>query len=145
MPRPDPARPRPDSSGAHVPGSSSAPGSTAGRAPGSPPAGGAEGLATAEEIRETPEFADLRNSFRRFIFPMAALFLAWYALYVLLAALAPDFMAQRVGGSTITVGLLLGLGQFVSTFVITMVYRSWADRTFDPQATALRERIEGVA
>ena len=143
MPRPDPARRRPDSPGAHVPGSSTG-GSTAGRAPGSTPAG-PSGLATAEEIRETPEFAELRRSFRRFIFPMAALFLAWYALYVLLAALAPDFMAQRLGGSTITVGLVLGLGQFVSTFVITMVYRSWADKSFDPQATALRERIEGVA
>ncbi|WP_366146452.1 DUF485 domain-containing protein [uncultured Pseudokineococcus sp.] len=102
-------------------------------------------MATAEDVRETPEFAELQRTFRRFIFPMAALFLAWYALYVLLAALAPEFMAQRLGGSTITVGLVLGLGQFVSTFAITMVYRSWADRTYDPQATALRERIEGVA
>jgi len=139
VPRPDPARPRDESPGAHVPGS--APDSSAGSTPGSTPGG----LATAEEIRETPEFAELQRTFRRFIFPMAALFLAWYALYVLLAALAPEFMGQRLGGSTITVGLVLGLGQFVSTFVITMVYRSWADRTFDPQATALRERIEGVA
>ncbi|WP_344554341.1 MULTISPECIES: DUF485 domain-containing protein [Pseudokineococcus] len=96
-------------------------------------------------MRESPEFAALQRRFRRFIFPMAGAFLAWYALYVLLAALAPDFMAQRVGGSTITVGLLLGLGQFVSTFAITMVYRSWADKRFDPEASALRERIEGVA
>lgn len=108
-----------------------------------PPAAGA--LATAEEIQQTPDFAALRTSFRRFIFPVAAFFLAWYALYVLLAAFAPGFMGTRVGGSTITVGLLMGLGQFVSTFVITMVYRSWADKRFDPQATALRERIEGVA
>lgn len=109
------------------------------------PEGPPSGLATAEEVRESPEFAALQRRFRRFIFPMAGAFLAWYALYVLLAALAPDFMSQRVGGSTITVGLLLGLGQFVSTFAITMVYRSWADRRFDPEATALRERIEGVA
>lgn len=135
MPRPDPARPRSESSGAHVPGAS---------APGTPP-GTTPALATAEEVRETPEFAALQSSFRRFIFPMAALFLAWYALYVLLAALAPDFMAQRIAGSTITIGLVLGLGQFVSTFAITMVYRSWADKKFDPRATALRERIEGVA
>ncbi|WP_422631918.1 DUF485 domain-containing protein [Pseudokineococcus basanitobsidens] len=102
-------------------------------------------MATAEEVQQTPDFAALRSSFRRFIFPVAGFFLAWYALYVLLAAFAPGFMGIRVGGSTITVGLLMGLGQFVTTFVITMVYRSWADKRFDPQATALRERIEGVA
>ena len=33
--------------------------------------------------------------FRRFVFPMTALFLVWYFLYVLLAAYAPDFMAHQ--------------------------------------------------
>lgn len=113
-----------------------------------PPAGSSPAvpqLHSAEQVRSSPEFAALRSRFRRFIFPMTALFLSWYALYVALAAFAPDFMATRIGGSTITIGLLLGLGQFVSTFVITMVYRSWADKRFDPEATAMRERMEGVA
>jgi len=107
--------------------------------------GGPSRPATAEEVQQTPEFAALRRSFRRFIFPMTALFLSWYALYVLLAAFAPGFMSQRLGGSTITVGLVFGLGQFVSTFAITMIYRSWADKKFDPEAERLRERIEGAA
>lgn len=92
------------------------------------------------QMQRTEEFGDLRRRFRRFVFPMTALFLAWYFLYVLLAAYAPDFMSQKVWGE-INVGLLFGLGQFVSTFVITILYVRWADREFDPRAAALAKTI----
>ena len=88
-------------------------------------------------IQRTDDFVELRRRFRRFVFPMTALFLAWYFLYVLLAAYAPEFMSQKVWGE-INVGLLFGLGQFVSTFAITVLYVRWADREFDPRAEALR-------
>ncbi len=42
----------------------------------------------------------------------------------------------------VTVGLLLGLGQFVSTFAITMIYARWANKRFDAQADELRREIE---
>ena len=92
------------------------------------------------EIQRAEDFADLRSRFRRFVFPMTALFLAWYFLYVLLSTYAPDFMSQKVWGN-INIGLILGLGQFVSTFVITIIYVRWADREFDPRAAALAETI----
>ncbi|WP_342799549.1 DUF485 domain-containing protein [Quadrisphaera granulorum] len=95
-------------------------------------------------MRRSEEFEALRRSFRRVVFPTTAAFLSWYALYVLLAAYAPGFMGTRLGGSTVTIGLVLGLGQFVTTFAITMAYRRWADRRFDARAEALRERIAGT-
>ena len=94
------------------------------------------------QMQRTEEFGDLRRRFRRFVFPMTALFLAWYFLYVLLAAFAPDFMSHKVWGN-INVGLLFGFGQFISTFVITVLYVRWADREFDPRAEALHDRLEG--
>ena len=94
-----------------------------------------------EEVQASQEFAELRSRFRKFVFPVSALFLAWYFLYVLLAAYAPDFMSTKVVGN-INIGLIFGLLQFVSTFTITMVYARWADRQFDPTADRLREHIE---
>lgn len=94
-----------------------------------------------QRVQRSEEFQALRSRFRRFVFPMTAFFLAWYLLYVLLAAYAQDFMSTRVTG-TITVGLLLGLGQFVSTFAITMIYARWANRRQDAVAERLREHIE---
>lgn len=100
------------------------------------------GTLTAADVAASPEFADLRRRFRTFIFPMTGLFLVWYFMYVLLAAFAPELMSIKVLGN-INVGLLLGLGQFVSTFAITTLYRSWADKKFDPAANRLRHSIEG--
>jgi uncharacterized membrane protein (DUF485 family) len=97
-----------------------------------------------EELRDSAEFQQLRRIFRSFIFPMTALFLVWYFMYVLLAAFAPDFMGTKVIGN-INVGLLFGLGQFVSTFAITILYKNWADQKFDPAANAIRERLEAGA
>ncbi len=102
------------------------------------------GGATYAEVQSSAEFAALKSKFRKFVFPVTGLFLAWYFLYVLLAAFAPDFMSTKVFGN-INIGLILGLLQFVSTFVITMVYARWADRVFDPAAEQLRHSIEGDA
>jgi uncharacterized membrane protein (DUF485 family) len=95
-------------------------------------------------VQASPEFQELRNRLRRFVFPMSALFLLWYFAYVLLGAFAHDFMAIKVWGN-INVGLLIGLGQFVSTFVITGIYVVWANRELDPRADAIRTELEGGA
>lgn len=92
----------------------------------------------------SPEFQELRTRLRRFVFPMTAFFLVWYALYVLLGAFAHDVMAIQVFGN-VNVGLLIGLGQFVTTFVITGLYVRFANRELDPRATAIREELEGNA
>jgi uncharacterized membrane protein (DUF485 family) len=97
-----------------------------------------------EQVQASTEFTQLRSRFRRFVFPMTALFLAWYFLYVILAAFLPSFMSTTVVGN-INVGLVLGLGQFVSTFVITTLYARWAGRSLDPAADRLREQVEGGA
>lgn len=98
-------------------------------------------LTPYQEMQRSPEFAELRRRFRAFVFPVTAFFLAWYFLYVLLSIYAPDFMGTEVFGN-FNIGLLLGLGQFVTTFVITFMYSRWADREFDPRAEELGERLE---
>lgn len=117
--------------------------STAVPVPGDPPANrSSKELHTYDSVAQTPEFEHLRKSFRSFIFPLTAAFLIWYFLYVLLAAFAPGFMATKVFGN-INIGLIFGLLQFVTTFAITMWYRSWANNKFDPEAHKLRVMVEG--
>ena len=91
-------------------------------------------------MQNSAEFNELRTKFRKFVFPLTALFLAWYFLYVLLSTYAPGFMGTKVFGN-VNIGLILGLGQFVSTFAITIIYVRWADREFDPRAAALATTI----
>jgi uncharacterized membrane protein (DUF485 family) len=93
------------------------------------------------EVERSPQFQDLKRRHRGFVFPFAVAFLLWYFAYVLLSSFATEFMAQRVWGD-ITVGLLLGLGQFVTTFAITMIYVSFANRVLDPRAERIRAELE---
>ena len=50
-------------------------------------------------VQNSQEFAELRKTFRKFVFPMTGLFLAWYFLYVILATYASDFMATKLFGN----------------------------------------------
>ncbi|MFW3169765.1 DUF485 domain-containing protein [Geodermatophilus sp. CPCC 206100] len=101
-------------------------------------------LLTPEEYRQaqnSPEFTELRRRFRRFAFPMTVAFLTWYLLYVLLSTYAPDFMATDVFGN-VNIGILLGLAQFLTTFVITHLYVAHANKQTDPIADEMRDRLE---
>jgi len=92
-------------------------------------------------IHDSAEFLELRRRFRRFVFPVTAGFLTWYFAYVLLANYAHGLMARRVVGN-INVALVLGLLQFVTTFLIAWWYAKKAERDFDPLAERLRHEFE---
>jgi uncharacterized membrane protein (DUF485 family) len=96
-----------------------------------------------ERIQSSPEFIQLRRRLRNFVFPVSVLFLVWYLLYVLLADYAHPFMSTKMFGN-ITVGLVFGLLQFVSTFVITGLYVRYANRKLDPVAEQIRAEAEGM-
>lgn len=93
-------------------------------------------------MQVTDEFQELRRKFRGFVFPMTAFFLVWYFVYVLLSIFAPGFMGTKVFGN-VNIGLLFGLGQFVTTFAITFYYARWANRELDPLADAIGVRLDG--
>lgn len=114
--------------------------------PTEPPPGGPErrspGEAEFTAMQSSPEFQELRSKFRSFVFPMTIAFLVWYFLYVLLAVYATSFMSTKVFGN-ITWGLIIGLAQFVTTFIITWAYIRFANRQIDPRAEAIRLELEG--
>ncbi|QOV39261.1 DUF485 domain-containing protein [Streptomyces ferrugineus] len=96
------------------------------------------------EVQESAEFGELRRSYRSFAFPLTAGFIAWYLLYVLLSVYAGDLMGAKLFGN-INVALLLGVAQFVTTFLIAWWYARHAAAKLDPKAEAIKTRMEGGA
>ncbi|MEV7423979.1 MULTISPECIES: DUF485 domain-containing protein [unclassified Streptomyces] len=96
------------------------------------------------EVQESAEFAELRRTYRSFAFPLTVAFIAWYLLYVLLSNYAGGFMGTKVFGN-INVALILGLAQFVTTFLIAWIYSRHAARRLDPGAQAIKSRMEADA
>lgn len=109
-----------------------------------PPRPHPAGADSYELIQASDEFQALRHSLRRFAFPVTALFLGWYMLYVVMSAYARDFMGTKVVGN-INVAYIFGLLQFLSTFLIAFIYSRHAQKNLDPTADRIRDRIEGTA
>ncbi|MGI5424912.1 DUF485 domain-containing protein [Streptomyces sp. CA-179760] len=96
------------------------------------------------EVQESAEFGELRRSYRSFAFPLTVAFIAWYLLYVLLSNYAGGFMGTKLFGN-INVALLLGVAQFITTFLIAWWYSRHAAAKLDPKAEAIKSRMEGGA
>ncbi|NYV74649.1 DUF485 domain-containing protein [Streptomyces sp. UH6] len=96
------------------------------------------------QVQESEEFGELRRSYRSFAFPLTIAFITWYLLYVLLSNYAGGFMGAKVVGN-INVALVLGVLQFVSTFLIAWWYARTAAAKLDPKAEAIKTRMEGGA
>ncbi|WP_210593186.1 DUF485 domain-containing protein [Streptomyces sp. GESEQ-35] len=96
------------------------------------------------EVQESAEFGELRRSYRSFAFPLTVGFIAWYLLYVLLSNYAGDFMGTKVVGN-INVAFVLGIAQFVTTFLIAWWYSRHAAAKLDPKAEAIKSKMEGGA
>uniref|UniRef100_UPI001C3D1CE1 DUF485 domain-containing protein n=2 Tax=Bacillati TaxID=1783272 RepID=UPI001C3D1CE1 len=62
--------------------------------------------------------------------------------YVLLSTYAEGLMSTPVLGN-LNLGLLLGISQFLMTFLITWLYIRHANRNLDPIAEKLRDELEG--
>jgi uncharacterized membrane protein (DUF485 family) len=86
-----------------------------------------------EGIERSPEFQELVRRRRAFVLPATIFFLAWYMGFILLAAYAPDFMAERVYQG-LTVGYVLALTQFVMVVVLGLAYLSRSSKVYDPLA-----------
>jgi len=93
-------------------------------------------------MQNSPEFARLRKAYRGFAFPMTAVFLSWYLLYVLASGWARDFMGTELWGN-INVAYVFGLLQFVSTFLIAWLYERHMEKKVDPLAARIRDELEG--
>lgn len=95
------------------------------------------------ELAASDDFRELRRRYRAFVFPWTIAFLSWYLLYVALSNWAPEFMGKNVFGN-VNVGLVFGLLQFLTTFLIAWIYSRHAASHFDPLAAKVRDRFDAA-
>ena len=93
------------------------------------------------ETQASPEFQDLKRKFRGFAFPLTVAFLAWYFLYVILTAFAREWISTPVIGN-INIALILGLLQFVSTFLIMWLYERHSSKNLDAASEKIRDQVD---
>ncbi|MER5836093.1 DUF485 domain-containing protein [Streptomyces sp. NPDC002130] len=101
---------------------------------------GVTGAATADvylEVQRSAAFQEVRRRYRRFVVPAFVAFFVWYVGYVVAATTVPQLMARPVVGA-VNVAMVAGLGQFLSTFLLTWAYARHARLRRDRAALELR-------
>lgn len=93
------------------------------------------------DTQASPEFQSLKRKYRGFAFPLTVAFLVWYFLYVILTAFAREWISTPVAGN-INIAFVLGVLQFVSTFLIMWLYERHSSHSLDAPSEHLREKIE---
>jgi uncharacterized membrane protein (DUF485 family) len=89
------------------------------------------------QVQRSAAFQEVRSRYRRFVVPASIAFFAWYVGYVVTATTAPGLMARPVAGA-VNVAMLAGLGQFLTTFLLTWAYARHARLRRDRAALELR-------
>ncbi|GEC08343.1 membrane protein [Streptomyces spinoverrucosus] len=88
-------------------------------------------------VQRSAAFQEVRSRYLRFVVPAVIGFFVWYVAYVVAATTAPGLMARPVLGA-VNVAILAGLGQFLTTFVLTWAYARHARLRRDRAALELR-------
>ncbi|MFI9615349.1 DUF485 domain-containing protein [Streptomyces sp. NPDC052023] len=89
------------------------------------------------EVQRSAAFQEVRGRYLRFVIPAVIGFFVWYVAYVVAATTAHELMARPVVGA-VNVAMLAGLGQFLTTFLLTWAYARHARRRRDRAALELR-------
>ncbi|MFF7447823.1 MULTISPECIES: DUF485 domain-containing protein [unclassified Streptomyces] len=89
------------------------------------------------QVQRSAAFQEVRSRYRRFVVPACLAFFAWYVGYVVAATTAPGLMARPVAGA-VNVAMVAGLGQFLTTFLLTWAYARHARLRRDRAALELR-------
>jgi uncharacterized membrane protein (DUF485 family) len=98
------------------------------------------GRAPAQRISDAPEFHSLRRAQRRFGLRATLLSVGGFLVFVLVSHFAPDAMNTPLIGH-FTLGLALGLGQFVAMGVTAWCYTRHMRTRVDPLARGLSSRL----
>ena len=67
-----------------------------------------------------------------------AMFVVYYG-FVALMAFGKNFLGTKISGAT-TVGISIGIGVILVACVLTGIYASWANTSYDAEVTKLKAR-----
>lgn len=99
-------------------------------------------MSTKHEILASEEFKSLASRKNRISLVLTVIELAVYFGFVFLIAFNKDFLATDISGN-ITMGLPIGLGVIVLSWLLTGMYVWWANNNYDKMVNSIKDKIGG--
>lgn len=93
-----------------------------------------------EKILNSQEFKSIVSSKNSISFILTVLELIIYFGFILLLAYGKGFLSQKIYGP-ITVGIPIGIGVILFSWILTGIYVAWANKSYDRKVSELREKL----
>ena len=100
------------------------------------------GKHSAKELLESTDFKALVSKRWTVSFSLLALLFVSYYGYIIVVATAKDFVNQKLGDGATTMAIPLGVAAIVIAFILTAVYVSWANKSYDPEVERLKNQLK---
>jgi uncharacterized membrane protein (DUF485 family) len=97
---------------------------------------------SAHEILEDEEFKSLSKQKDTVSLILTLLELFIYFGFISLIAFNKPFLASKISGA-ITVGIPIGIGVIVLSWILTGIYVNWANKKYDPMVENVKNKIGG--
>lgn len=97
---------------------------------------------SVQAILDDPDFKELRARKNAVSTWLTGLTLVIYFGFILLVAYGKPILATKISGN-LTLGIPLGIGVILVSWVLTGVYVLWANSTYDALVARVKDKIGG--
>lgn len=94
------------------------------------------------QLLQDKDFLELARRKTRITAILTALTLASYYGYIFLIAFRTEILGYKFT-TNVTLGIPLGIGVIVFSWVLTGIYVRWANRNYDVMVKQLKQKLEG--
>lgn len=96
----------------------------------------------AQEILNDPEFQAFARRKNAVSFWLTLITIVVYFTFISLMAFGSEFMSHKVGKAT-TLGIPIGIGVILVSWLLTGIYVRWANGTYDAMVARMRAKVQG--
>lgn len=101
----------------------------------------AKPVKSAHEVLESHDFKHLvAKRWLVSVILTILLFVIYYG-YILLIGYNKELLMQKIGEVT-TLGILLGVATIILSWVLTVIYVIWANKSYDPEVKRLKDQMK---
>ena len=91
-------------------------------------------------LLDDPEFKDLASRKNRISIRLTALTLLIYYGFIGLIAFKRDVFGEKLLGSNVTLGIAMGVGVIVFSWIFTGIYVRWANDKYDTMVANIKQK-----
>lgn len=95
------------------------------------------------DLLNDPDFLKLSRSRNRISLILTVITLVIYYGFIFLLAFNKPFFGKTISeGSSITIGMPIGIGVIVASWILTGIYVRWANTRYDALVRNIRSKVE---